>query len=281
MSHTTDTKNTGSEGNTIPPPNLNIRARRWTLTLNNWVQSDIDTLKQRFTTGKYVIGKEGKDDGKTPHLQCYIESKNPVAFSTLQRLCPRGHWEKAKGSLSQNYEYCTKEGDFETNIDRRTHREKLIQMVLDSEYKDIVWRPWQKEILEKLTLPPVPRKIDWYWETTGNTGKTFLSKYIGCTQDIILCEGKKENIFNQVNMAIEAKKTPRIILIDIPRSSLNYVNYAVLEKLKDGFIYSGKYEGGQCIIPTPHIICFANEEPNISSLSADRWNIKNITGATR
>ncbi len=276
MTTQTDTKNTGGEGNTKPPPHSSIRGRRWTATLNNWVQSDIDTIKQRFLSGKYVIGKEGKEDGKTPHLQCYLESKNPVAFTTLQRLSPRAHWEKAKGTLAQNYTYCTKEGDFETNIDNRTHREKLIQLVLDNEYKDVVWKPWQTQVIRTLASPPVPRKIDWYWENTGNVGKTYLAKYIGCTQSIILCEGKKADIFNQVNMAIEAKKTPKIILVDIPRSSFNYVNYAVLEKLKDGFIYSGKYEGGQCIIPTPHIVCFANEKPAFSSLSADRWNVIEI-----
>lgn len=93
---------------------------------------------------------------------------------------------------------------------------------------------------------------------------------------MILCDGKKNDIFNQVNMLIQAEKIPDIIICDIPRTSLGFVNYGVLEKLKDGMLYSGKYEGGLCIFPPPLIICFANELPEIGSLSVDRWNVIEI-----
>ena len=54
------------------------------------------------------------------------------------------------------------------------------------------------------------------------------------------------------------------------------MNYGVLEKLKDGLLYSGKYEGGVCVLDNLHVICFANEAPLAGVVSSDRWDIKRL-----
>ena len=51
----------------------------------------------------------------------------------------------------------------------------------------------------------------------------------------------------------------------------------MLEQIKNGMIYSGKYEGGQCLFESPHIVIFANSKPEIENMSIDRWNIKEIS----
>jgi hypothetical protein len=59
-----------------------------------------------------VYGKEVGASG-TPHLQGYIYLATPRVFNTVKQLLPDGaHIEKAKGSVSQNIEYCTKDGDY-------------------------------------------------------------------------------------------------------------------------------------------------------------------------
>lgn len=263
-------------GNTITPSTPNFKSRRWCITWNNYTPQQYDTLTQLVCDGKYIIAKEGKGDGKTPHIQGYVEWKNAKRFSTIHGKTPGCHWEKAKGTIKQNFEYCSKEGDFDTNIDLIPFKEKLKITTLSQEYKDVVWKPWQQEVIDIINAPPLPRIIKWFWEPTGNVGKTYLAKYLCLTQDVIICDGKKDNIFNQINCALENKRIPKIMLIDIPRSSLNYVNYSVLEKVKDGCIYSGKYEGGQCVFPIPHVIVFANEEPTYGEMSADRWNVTEV-----
>ena len=75
---------------------------------------------------------------------------------------------------------------------------------------------------------------------------------------------------------LEAEKIPEIILLDIPRASKDFINYGAIEQLKNGCLYSGKYEGGDCIFPHPHVICFANEEPDKDMMSKDRWDIIKI-----
>ena len=62
-------------------------------------------------------------------------------------------------------------------------------------------------------------------------------------------------------------------MLDIPRHQLDYVGYGALEQLKNGMIYSGKYEGGTCLFDNPHVIVFANEPPKIEKMSLDRWKI--------
>lgn len=70
---------------------------------------------------------------------------------------------------------------------------------------------------------------------------------------------------------------PKIIICDIPRTNLEYINYGAIESIKNGMIYSGKYEGGQCIFDNPHVVVFANELPDGSKMSRDRWRIHYIT----
>ena len=106
----------------------------------------------------------------------------------------------------------------------------------------------------------------------GNNGKSFLAKYIALKFGCIIADGKKDNIFNQVLM-MEDKRG--IILLDVPRHNVDYINYGCLEALKNGLIYSGKYEGGQCIFDIPHIIVFMNDIPNgfYEKFSGDRYEM--------
>ena len=159
----------------------------------------------------------------------------------------------------------------------RTKKEKLKELVLEDEYKEVKWKPWQTEVLKILKDKPDRRKIHWFWEETGNIGKSYLCKYLALTQNIIICEGKKTDVFNQVREALEMGKDINIVICDIPRSSQEYLNYGALEQLKNGMMYSGKYEGGQCIFKIPHVICFANELPIMSKMSKDRWDIREIS----
>ena len=85
-------------------------------------------------------------------------------------------------------------------------------------------------------------------------------------------------MFNQVKnwMDLRPYEFPRVVLCDIPRSAAGFINYSVFEKLKDGLLYSGKYEGGVCALDNIHLICFANDEPTYYEVSEDRWNICKI-----
>lgn len=222
------------------------------------------------------MGSEVGEEKKTPHLQGYLRFKNPVSFQSLKKKLPRARITRCNGSENDNFRYCSKEGNYRTNMENPSFYEEMKLKCISDEYKNVQWRPWQQEVLNLLDGPVDPRTIHWYWEPVGNSGKSYLTKYLALTRDIIICDGKKADIFNQVRMSLEAKKQPKIIILDIPRAYIGNVQYPVIEQLKNGCIYSGKYEGGICVFPRPHVIAFANSRPDIESLSHDRWNIQDI-----
>lgn len=262
---------TGERGNT----KTLSRARAWALTLNNYTQEEYDVLVQYFKRKctKYIVGKEIGEE-KTPHLQMYVRFKSGIRFKTLKDINNRLHIEKAKGTDAQNWDYCSKDGDYVSNYDCMNPRERAI-MLRKQEYKNVVWKKWQQDILDILDKKPNKRTIHWFWDETGNIGKSFLATYICMNYDVVVCDGKKNDVLNQVNTALE-KYIPKVAILDIPRSSVDYINYSVIEKLKDGCLYSGKYEGGLCIFPQPHVIIFANCEPDRREMSADRWVITKL-----
>lgn len=266
MTQETQTDTKGPKGNTN-----SLRSRKWCLTLNNWTEDEYKHINTQFKEKSlhYIIGKEVGESG-TPHLQMFVEFKNATTFQSLKKLNERLHIEKAKGSIEENKKYCSKDKDFETNIFT------LEEQILKEEYKDVVWKDWQAKIIKIICEKPNKRKIHWFWEEVGNIGKSYICKYISLKYNAIICSGKTGDIFYQVNTwrqqnTSEAQIPPCII--DAPRSEFAHINYAAIEALKNGFIYSGKYEGGKVHGLSPHVIVFANSPPKVDAMSQDRWDI--------
>lgn len=250
------TSATDCRGNT-----KSLQSRKWVFTLNNWNEEEYNNIKN-FCCDKlyYIIGQEVGDNG-TPHLQGYIRSKGGIRFETIKKLIPRAHIEHAKGSDEENFMYCSKQNKFITND--KKHR--LLGL-----YNNIVWKPWQKNILDIIEEEPDNRKMYFIVDKKGNNGKSFLCKYIALTKKCIIADGKKNDIFNQIKTFDEMDEVPKIVLLDVPRDSENYVSYGAIEQIKNGLIYSGKYEGGQVIFDVPHVFIFSNEHLNYKKFSKDR-----------
>lgn len=234
---------------------------RFCFTLNNYTESETKGLLDHFNTKhiKYIIGYEKGEQG-TPHLQGYIESPKrirPIECFKNKRI----HWESAKGSKDDNFKYCSKDGLYDTNI-------------LDVFLPDISpegMYPWQKEILDICLSVPDKRSIHWYWDSEGNSGKTTLAKYLSFYHNAIPLRGKTNDILH-----CAAEHNSSIYIFISPRTNEDYFPYEGLELIKDGYFMSGKFESKPIIRPSPHVIVFANFEPNTSKLSLDRWIIHQI-----
>lgn len=248
--------------------------------LNNYTEDEYNKITEfcNLLCKNYRIGKEIGEKG-TPHLQGFFQFKNAITFNSLKKklthITQRFHIEKMKGNIKQNIEYCEKDGNYVKPI---SFQEKLKKLVIEQEYKDVKWKKWQSDILDNLGKKPDKRKINFIVDYEGNKGKSYLCKYILLNYNgAVIADGKKDNIFNQIKCFIDNEKMPDIILLDVPRSGLEYLNYGIIEQIKNGFIYSGKYEGGQCIFPIPHVYIFMNENPISNKLSIDRFNIITIS----
>ena len=69
---------------------------------------------------------------------------------------------------------------------------------------------------------------------------------------------------------------PRVVFIDIPRTSKGHVSYQGIEELKNGCCYSTKYESGMLLFEPPHVVVFANDPPQEGMFSADRLHVHEL-----
>ena len=97
----------------------NARARAWVFTVNNFTSDEYELLVS-MPCVYMVLGREVGDQG-VPHLQGYVVFKNQVYHRTLNSKL-RCYWSVAKGDAESNFEYCSKEGDFEERGERPVGR---------------------------------------------------------------------------------------------------------------------------------------------------------------
>lgn len=258
--------NTKNSGKRIPA------SKNWCFTLNNYSEKNIDDLLLWFDGSKhnYLFQEEiGKQN--TPHLQGVVSFSSKCRPLENKKNIPEIHWEKTR-SLGHSIIYC---------IDPLKRKEGgRVWDTFDCELNllnPINFYPWQAELIEELKKKPDDRTIHWYWESNGCAGKTAIAKYICANNKAIVVSGKSDNCKNAIlQYQLKQQCYPRIIIFDIPRCNHNHISYEALESIKNGLFYSGKYEGGMCLFNNPHLICFANEEPNYDLLSKDRWHVVNI-----
>lgn len=245
-------------------PKQVIQLKNWFFTWNNYPDSAIETLVTVFQNIclKYIFQQEKGDNG-TPHLQGTIFLKKKMRWSEFH-LPKEIHWEKTRNAEASSL-YCQK---------ANTRDGKTYSFGYPTPIKTIEnLYPWQKYIEDIILSEPDDRKINWFWESKGNIGKSSFVKYCVIKHKVLFCDGgKKSDIINLVfnNNMDEC----RCVMWDIPRSSQGHISYSALESIKNGLVCNTKYETGTKVFNSPHIIVFANfppEEPE--RLSQDRWNI--------
>lgn len=245
-----------------------IQTKNMCYTLNNWsLEQKSKLLEFSKDCEKYVHGEEVGECG-TPHLQGSFILKKKARFSEIKSILGINeiHIEKMKGTWTQCFNYCIKDG---CNL-----------VIKDDDYEDPPeclnkedFYPWQKMLYKLLQTKANDRTINWVWDTKGNIGKTAFTRYLGIKERAcIIQKGKYADIMNHVFNT----KNMKIFIVDVPRSSGNNVSYNAIESIKSGIIFNSKYETGQKFINPPHIVVFANYPPDKSKLSADRWNVINL-----
>lgn len=255
-------------GNTKPLPKQESPSKRWGFTLNNYSDKEYVEIIKTFSSNssKYSIGKEVGEQG-TPHLQGYLELKDKKRFTYLKNILPRAHIFKAKGNKEENLSYTQKEGDFVQNFKEVIYIEPINPKLL-----------CVKLLMEAYEFPKGDRKIHVVVDEVGRKGKTeFCRNMCINLKDCIITGGKASDMKNQIVKYKEINNVcPKYILIDCPRSNLQFLSYTGIEEIKNMLFYSGKYEGGMVVGNKPFMCLFMNEEPDLDKMSKDRWNIIRI-----
>ena len=144
------------------------------------------------------------------------------------------------------------------------------------EVEDHPWRPWQLEVIEYLRQPANDREILFVVDPKGGKGKTWFAKKFSQQNpdDSQYMEpGKKADMAYMLNPNIKC------LFLNISRSfdedARKYL-YSFLESVKDGMVFSPKYESRMKLLGKVHVVVMMNEMPDKTKLSNDRYVILNI-----
>jgi len=292
-------------------PSSGPRAKHWCFTLNNYTQANVDRLANLTGIDYLIFGKEVGASG-TPHLQGYVAFQSRKRLNQCIQEIGQAHFSITR-MIEQSIEYCKKDGDFiergtpPKGDGKRSDLEEFKQTVSEGVYdlkelrqlhsevcakyhrfvKEYVndmkpkvcvpvypLRDWQANLHAILVLAPDPREILFVVDFTGNQGKSWFCRYYTDLHDNaqIIVPGKK------ADMAFVLEENKRVYLFDAPRAKQgDFIQYDFLEEVKNGMVFSPKYESVLKKFNTPHVVVMMNEEPDMSKLSNDRYNIIRLT----
>jgi len=141
---------------------------------------------------------------------------------------------------------------------------------------------WQLDLDDEINNRPIsPRKVIWYVDQYGNSGKSEFARYLyatkgkdwTCQKNMITTRDAATIICGE----LEAGWTGKGIVIDLPRQAEDKEGvYAYLEDIKDGHMTATKYQGQNKFFNSPICIVMSNWFPSTSKLSQDRWDIRRI-----
>lgn len=256
------------DGNTNPPLlNPKNQMIHWFFTWNNYP----DNWKELFRAKEPLfqklriqteIGKKG-----TPHLQGNVSCYKKRRWSEFE-LPKQIKWMKSR-NVKACYAYCNKEktstGDFlEWGCDPPQKNKKPLKLI-SPDY------PWEQEIIKIIETEPDDRFIYWYYDLIGGVGKTSFAKYLSAKYNAIPLDGRKNDIL------YTAAEYESDVYIYIPSRTIEHFSYDSLEKVKDGFFMCAKYESKPIVRNPPHVFVFANRPPDLTTISTDKWIVREIT----
>lgn len=131
-------------------------------------------------------------------------------------------------------------------------------------------RDWQSSLRDALIGEcEDDRSILFYVDSEGNTGKSWFCRY--------MLDNYEERVqmlgvgrVTDIAYMIDPEKD--IFLIDCERSASEFLQYRVLEQMKNRIVTSTKYTATMKVIrKVPHVVVFMNEPPKMDALSADRY----------
>lgn len=260
-----------------------------------------------------IVGKETGAAG-TPHLQGFVQFKDRVRSSTARSFLPRAHWEVAR-SVAASIEYCRKEGNFfelgvepvepkkgtrsdlesfksavkSGTVDRKVLREefsticaqfpKFVESYIRDQCEKVTvseypLRDWQQRLVDVALGPIDERCINFVVDTDGNAGKSWLASYLEATLPRVVQVMKPGRL---ADMAYEYREDTEVFVLDCPRAKQgDFIQYDFLESLKDGRLFSSKYESRTKRFKVPHVFVFMNESPDMEKLSVDRYVFINV-----
>lgn len=131
---------------------------------------------------------------------------------------------------------------------------------------------WQRNLFNRLDTGHVnDRDVSFYIGYEGNEGKSWFTRWLLTKwpdKVQLLRIGRRDDLAHMID------ETKSIFLFDIARGQMQFLQYSVLEMLKDRTVSSPKYNSRMKFLSqTPHVIVFGNEDPDMNAMSHDRYDL--------
>lgn len=137
--------------------------------------------------------------------------------------------------------------------------------------------PWQQDLIAEMAAEPRDRRVVWVYDQQGNSGKSTFIKWQRSVHPEYRAAYRYAKATDIFNMAID-QGARKVYFFDLTRAKPHELGsqdlYSAIESIKDGFIVSGKYKGGELLFKPPHVFVFANVLPDWGCLSRDRWDVR-------
>lgn len=136
---------------------------------------------------------------------------------------------------------------------------------------------WQAKVRDYCTGPVNDREILWLWDPEGSKGKSSFTKYMVYHHKAatFAWSDTKHTLYR-----VASTPASRIYIFDLTRSKPTEYGqedlYSALESIKNGLVQSAMYTSPMKVFAPPHVIVFANFEPNRAQMSADRFSVHRV-----
>lgn len=292
------------------------KAKHWCFTLNNYSDGDYEAVKavtDSCTFCVYVVaGKEVGEENGTPHLQGFISFEKRVPMSRVRQVLPGNPHVEVARNVAKAINYCKKDGDYielgsipsasgtRSDLDafKNAVKEGMLDLVkIREEHSDVyakytrfcleyitdhypgkklechTLKGWQENLRTLLAEEADDRTIIFVVDEVGNSGKSWFAHWYAQQEKNVqvMLPGKK------ADMAYALDSTIRVLFVDAPRSKQgDFIQYDFLEDVKNGYVFSTKYESRIKTLNRVHVVVNMNESPDMSKLSTDRYHIIKI-----
>lgn len=289
------------------------RAKNWAFTLNNYTDDDVRRLSSGHDQVSYLVfGREIAETG-TPHLQGFVQFRRKLSLAAAKRIISQRANMSVARNVHAAAEYCKKDDENFVEIgslgegrgsrsDLDEFKEavksgvKTMQEIREAHSEVYAKYPrfcleymqdhapekalpdhelfsWQTELKARLDGEADDRTVEFIVDETGNNGKTWFAHWYAQKNERVqvIQPGKK------ADMAYCLDPSIRVLFVDAPRSKQGeYVHYDFLEDVKNGYVFSTKYESRVKQLDNCHVVILMNEEPDMTKLSLDRYKITTI-----
>lgn len=197
-----------------------------------------------------------------------VRSGNQGKFAAFCSYCTEFYEEHARSPRES--EYCTAFPDLFVRY--RTNLSALVGFICPPvELQQGGLRDWQERLNDALALEPDDRSVHFVIDKAGGKGKSFFMRWFFTQhpeKTQLLSIGKRDDIAH----AVDVHKS--VFLFNVPRGGMEFLQYTILEQIKDRVVFSPKYNSETKLMrENTHVVVFCNEEPDYEKMSADRFNV--------